>query len=173
MASMADALAAPNRGRLKAIIERWGVEGVKIDVAAATPRKVVGHDDSDRKVITISTVPEKMLYDIKQFTVKPGQKIKLILKNPDQMLHNLLILKAGSLERVGAMADQMLNDPTAQEKSFVPKSPDVLVASDLVGPDQSIVLRFTAPTEPGDYPYICTFPGHWRLMKGVMTVVKP
>ncbi len=29
---------------------------------------------------------------------------------------------------------------------------------------------FTAPKEPGEYPYVCTFPGHWRLMKGVMTV---
>jgi len=33
-------------------------------------------------------------------------------------------------------------------------------------------LRFTAPDKPGEYPYICTFPGHWRIMQGVMKVVK-
>ena len=35
-------------------------------------------------------------------------------------------------------------------------------------PDES--LRFMAPTEPGEYPYICSFPGHWAIMKGVMVV---
>ena len=31
-------------------------------------------------------------------------------------------------------------------------------------------LRFVAPTEPGEYPYLCTYPGHWVIMRGVMVV---
>jgi azurin len=41
-----------------------------------------------------------------------------------------------------------------------------------LGIARSHTLRFFAPDEPGDYPYICTFPGHWRVMKGVMKVTK-
>ncbi|WP_420845224.1 plastocyanin/azurin family copper-binding protein [Maribacter litopenaei] len=48
---------------------------------------------------------------------------------------------------------------------------EVLFATALVNPDQTVTLRFKAPSEPGEYPYICTFPGHWRIMQGVMKVV--
>jgi azurin len=40
----------------------------------------------------------------------------------------------------------------------------------MVAPLSATALRFTAPKKPGDYPYICTFPGHWIIMKGVMVV---
>ena len=33
-------------------------------------------------------------------------------------------------------------------------------------------LSFTAPKEPGEYPFVCTFPGHWVRMYGVMLVVE-
>jgi len=46
----------------------------------------------------------------------------------------------------------------------------VLPATQAVAPLSATALRFTAPIEPGDYPYICTFPGHWIIMKGVMVV---
>ncbi len=36
--------------------------------------------------------------------------------------------------------------------------------------DEKQTMKFTAPTTPGRYEYICTFPGHWQLMRGVMTV---
>ena len=47
----------------------------------------------------------------------------------------------------------------------------VLWATGLVQPGEAETLRFTAPSEPGDYPYVCTFPGHWIRMNGVMHVV--
>jgi azurin len=31
-------------------------------------------------------------------------------------------------------------------------------------------MSFTAPIAKGDYPYVCTFPGHHILMRGVMKV---
>ena len=40
----------------------------------------------------------------------------------------------------------------------------------MVPPISGTSLRFMAPTEPGEYPYICSFPGHWTIMKGVMVV---
>jgi azurin len=46
----------------------------------------------------------------------------------------------------------------------------VLFSTPIVNPGQTITVQFRAPTETGAYPYVCTFPGHWRLMNGTMTV---
>src|SRR5262249_6323235 len=54
---------------------------------------------------------------------------------------------------------------------YVPKSPKVMFASRLLQPQQSQKLTFTAPTKPGVYPYVCTYPGHWRRMYGALYVV--
>jgi azurin len=64
----------------------------------------------------------------------------------------------------------MAKDPSGILKHFVPATPDVLHATKLVDPQASTVLRFKAPAVPGDYPYVCTFPGHWVIMNGVMAV---
>jgi azurin len=74
------------------------------------------------------------------------------------------------LEKIGKAADKMITDPNGATNNYVPEMPEILFATALVNPDQTVRLRFTAPAKPGDYPYICTFPGHWRLMNGVMTV---
>jgi azurin len=86
------------------------------------------------------------------------------------MQHNMLILTPGSTEAVGALADAMVTAPDAAARQYVPDSPDVLFATDLVAPRTSATLTFTAPSEPGTYPFICTFPGHWRVMQGVIRV---
>jgi putative heme-binding domain-containing protein len=56
--------------------------------------------------------------------------------------------------------------------SYVPDSPNVIAASEMVAPDQSARITLTAPEEPGEYPYVCTFPQHWYRMYGVMVVVE-
>jgi len=54
--------------------------------------------------------------------------------------------------------------------NFVPEIPEILASTPLVNPETSESLVFTAPTEPGEYPYLCTVPGHWRIMNGIMIV---
>ena len=88
------------------------------------------------------------------------------------MQHNLVIVKKGMLQKVGAAADAMLQDPKAASKNYVPKIPEVLYSTRLVNSDEEVTLQFTAPTVPGDYPFVCTFPGHWRIMNGIIRVVK-
>ena len=48
----------------------------------------------------------------------------------------------------------------------------MIVATKLLQPGQNETITFKAPTEPGDYPFLCTFPGHATMMKGVLTVKK-
>ena len=109
-------------------------------------------------------------FDIKTFTVKAGKTVEIVFENPDAMQHNIIIGKPKSLEKIGKAADKMITDPDGAAKNYVPNSPDILFASALVNPDQTIKLRFTAPAKAGNYPYLCTFPGHWRIMNGVMKV---
>ncbi|MGY8639491.1 MAG: DUF7133 domain-containing protein [Verrucomicrobiales bacterium] len=108
----------------------------------------------------------------KELRVSPGVKVRLVFRNPDIMQHNFLLLKPGSVDEIGVLADQMAGDPDAIKKAYVPESDKILVASKLLGPNDSEELVFTAPEDPGDYPYICTFPGHWRIMQGVLVVKK-
>ena len=63
----------------------------------------------------------------------------------------------------------MPTDPEA--KAFVPDSPDVLFSTKLVKEGETERLGFTAPKKPGEYIFVCTFPGHWVRMYGVMLVV--
>lgn len=122
--------------------------------------------------INMKVVKDIMQFDKKEITVKAGQKVILVLENPDGMQHNLVIIKPGTLEKVGAAADIMARDPKGAEKHYVPQVPEVLHATRLVGTGESVILEFTAPSTPGAYPYVCTFPGHWRGMNGVMKVVE-
>ena len=55
-------------------------------------------------------------------------------------------------------------------KQYVPNSDDLLAYTDVVAPGGQFTIDFRAPTAPGRYPFLCTFPGHWMVMNGVMIV---
>jgi azurin len=120
--------------------------------------------------ITINCVRERMLYDKTEFTVKRGQPVSLVFNNPDATAHNLAICKPGSTEEVGMAGNEMAKDPEGIKKDFIPVTDKILHHTKLLNPNNTETLRFTAPAEPGDYPYVCTFPGHWVIMHGVMHV---
>ena len=98
--------------------------------------------------------------------------MQLVLENPDFMQHNLVLIKPKTLEKVGAAADKLASDPNGAKMQYVPKMPEVLYATPLVNPGGKFTLTMKIPDQPGDYPYVCTFPGHWRIMKGVLRVTK-
>jgi azurin len=126
--------------------------------------------DADVKRIVIKTIREAMKFDVKEFTVKPGQQVELILENPDAMQHNMVITKPGAMEKVGRAGDAMMKDEKGADKNYVPSIPEVLYSTPLVNPGQSYRLKFKAPASTGDYPFVCTFPGHWSIMNGMMKV---
>jgi len=120
--------------------------------------------------ITINCVRERMLYDRTEFTVTPGQPVSLVFNNPDATQHNLAICLPGSAEEIGMAGNEMAKDPDGIKKDFIPPTDKILHHTKLLSPNTAETLRFTAPKEPGDYPYLCTFPGHWVIMRGVMHV---
>ena len=121
--------------------------------------------------VEIGVIQNEMKYDISEFVVEAGKPVEIHFVNDDFMQHNLLITTPGSLEKVGQAADKMAMEADGAEKQYVPDMPEVLNFTRLLNPEESATLRFIAPAEPGEYPFICTFPGHWRLMNGVMKVV--
>ena len=120
--------------------------------------------------ITIRVVQNMMKFDKTLISVKAGQKVIINFENPDFMQHNLLILMPGTLQKVGEAADVLARDPKGAQTDYVPQMKEVLHSSKLLNPDESFTLQFTAPGKPGDYPFVCTFPGHWRIMNGIMRV---
>ncbi|HMC63332.1 MAG TPA: PVC-type heme-binding CxxCH protein, partial [Gemmataceae bacterium] len=137
--------------------------------AARAARKELG--ELGVRVIRLATVPEQMLYNKERIAVKAGKPVEVILENNDLMPHNFVIIRPGALEEIGNLAESTATQPGAIERHYVPASPKVLVASHLLQPRTTEKLDFTAPKQPGVYPYVCTYPGHWRRMYGALYVV--
>jgi putative heme-binding domain-containing protein len=123
-------------------------------------------------VIVLRPVYEQLRFDKQLLVVEAGKPVVVILENEDAMPHNLAIVAPGALEEIGLAAEKMPAEPDSQGRLYVPASPKVLHASKLVMPGQKAQLAFTASGDPGEYPYVCTFPGHWRRMSGTLMVVK-
>jgi azurin len=122
-------------------------------------------------VFVIRTVREQMRYDVPRLVVEAGKPFEIVLENDDFMPHNLVIVKPGAREAVGAAADAMQPGALDREgRAYVPALPAVVGATRLVESGNRATLKLTAPTQAGDYEYICTFPGHWPVMWGRLVV---
>ncbi|MCA9246401.1 MAG: HEAT repeat domain-containing protein [Planctomycetales bacterium] len=131
----------------------------------------------DLKTVRIGCLPERMLFTVRQFAATPGQPVKIVFTNPDATDHNLVVVRPGAMAEVGMAANEMAKDPRNANSDFHPadKQDLILHAAPMIGPTRKSlvhVLRFEAPREPGIYPYVCTFPGHWVVMNGVMVVAE-
>lgn len=153
------------------ITARDGFYAVKMAVAGAAPAGSGAEAAAGGvRKITITCVQEMLKYDKDEITVKAGQKVELTFVNNDFPPHNLLIVAPGSADEIAKLAIDL--GPKGFDVGFVPKSPKVLHVIKMIDFEESEVLKFTAPKKPGDYPYVCTFPGHAMMMRGVMHVVK-
>ncbi len=109
-------------------------------------------------------------FSTKLIEARANEPIKLVLKNADIMPHNAVFVTKGNLKKVGELSFSMLNDPKAVDKHYTPDVPEVIAGTFIVQPNGSHTLHFTAPSEPGDHHFVCTFPGHWMTMNGVFRV---
>jgi putative heme-binding domain-containing protein len=94
-----------------------------------------------------------------------------VLENNDLMPHNFVVVEPGALAETGLLSEAHAQEPAFAARNYVPRSPKVLLSSRLLQPRESAALSFTAPVEPGVYPFVCTYPGHWRRMYGALYVV--
>lgn len=166
--------------------DEWLVEALKLagnkheagyrtaSSSSSTEEQTASDQDSasDATTVRIKAVVNELQFDVTEFSVQAGEKVEIVFENPDFMQHNLLITEQGALEQVGEAADELAGETDAAEQNYVPDMSEVLFATALVNPNDTVTLTFTAPEEPGEYPYVCTFPGHWRTMQGTMIVTE-
>ena len=118
--------------------------------------------------IQIGTIKAMMRFDTAQFEVNAGDTVELMFTNNCIMPHNFVMAAAGKADMVVAEATALGSDGFA--KDFVAETANVLRHTKLIQPGEFETLKFSAPPVPGDYPYLCTFPGHGLTMRGVMRV---
>ncbi len=124
------------------------------------------------KTFTI-TGSDTMKYSVTRLEVTAGEDVKVTLTNAGTqpkaaMGHNWTLLRKDADPAAFANAAAAHKD-----SDYFPEelSGQVIAHTKLLGPRESDTVAFKAPTEPGEYPFLCTCPGHFVSgMKGVLVV---
>ena len=120
------------------------------------------------QVLVLGTKPG-LKYTVSELQVKAGSRIKLVFNNTDDMTHNVVLVAPGSAKEVG---DQAFNlGLKGAEMNYIPNNSNVLYYTNLIQPGASESIYFVAPSRPGNYTYLCSYPGHAMIMQGVLKVV--
>jgi azurin len=124
-------------------------------------------------VIRLTVTPGEMKFDKTELNVAPGQLVEIVFTNPDTMQHNFVVGQQNALNAIGTAADELARTPNGPSLQYVPQIPQIVFATKLVEPGETVTVQFKAPADAGQYPYVCTFPGHWRVMNGILNVRAP
>ena len=128
-------------------------------------RRAVGSAQAiDTTEVTIDAITG-LQYDPARFQVPTGGPVRMVVRNADDILHNLVVTTPDSRMPVVRAAAQL-----GSAEAFVPDTAAVLHATAMLRPGGEQVIRFDAPEEDGVYPYVCTYPGHGVVMYGAMYV---
>ena len=119
------------------------------------------------------TGDDTMKFSVTTITAKPGEQLTVKLTNKGTMpkpaaAHNFVLLKKGV--DLNAFTTAAVMAGAAAEYIPAKFKDQVIASTKLTGPGESAEVSFKAPTAPGDYVYICSFPGHFATMKGTLTV---
>jgi uncharacterized cupredoxin-like copper-binding protein/glucose/arabinose dehydrogenase len=121
------------------------------------------------RTFVIATRPG-LKFDMDNIVVKAGSKIKLTFNNNDDMLHNFVITEPAQGNNVGQLAIGL--GIRGERQSFIPSTSKVLYYTLLLQPGKSETIYFYAPEKPGNYEFLCTYPGHYMIMRGIFKVEK-
>jgi len=116
--------------------------------------------------LKITANASTMAFDPTTLTVPAGSMVHLVIENkgPGALPHNWALVMPGTEAKVAA--DGLAKGET---ENYISASSDLLANTPLAKAGTNTEVTFKAPP-PGKYPYICTFPGHYMMMKGVLTV---
>ena len=137
---------------------------------AATAAFSIGAHAAPR-VIEI-TGDDTMKFSVTEIVAQPGEALEVAFSNVgsvprEAMAHNFVLLKPMTDDELGAFAASA----AAKAPTFLPDDQSAVLAhTKTLGPKESDKVDFSAPSKPGEYPFICTFPGHYMLMHGKLIV---
>lgn len=143
-------------------------------LASGIPPAAVGQAPKTAPARTIEIVgTDDMKFDVTRITAKPKERIRIVLRSVGKMprivmAHNVVVLRPDV--DVMAFASEAA---MARTTAFIPpaRKADVIAATALAGNGETVEVTFTVPTQPGEYPYVCSFPGHTQAgMRGILQV---
>ena len=125
-------------------------------------------DNIDQTKIILNSF-DNMMYDKKVIEAKSGKSILLILNHKGKigkefMGHNFVLLKIGT--DVDDFAKRAVK---AKNTDYIPEGNETLAYTKMIGGGESTSVNFQI-LEPGEYEFICSFPGHYNLMRGKLIV---
>lgn len=138
--------------------------------AAASEPEAAASPSASSEVL-LKPVGNEMRYEQTTFEVSAGQEVTLTFENiadSPAMVHNVVILNTDAedvVQRVGTNALAV-----GEAGGYIPEDDAIVAYTPLAQPGETVTVTFTAPSEPGNYTYLCTFPGHYVLMQGTMVV---
>jgi azurin len=125
-------------------------------------------DPAPPKTINLKPEGNQMAFARTEITVQAGQEVTIVFENTASspaMQHNVVVLNTNeekATKRVGQAA--------ASASNYVPDDPAVLAATDVAKPGETTKVTFTVSESPGEYTYVCTYPGHYVSMQGTLIV---
>ena len=110
-----------------------------------------------------------MKFDQNELRVFEGQKITLTLNHTGKMSkeimgHNFVLLKKET--NLNDFAQKAM---LARENEYIPDGNETIAYTKMIGGGESTSVNFQI-LEPGEYEFICSFPGHYNLMRGKLIV---
>ena len=132
-------------------------------------KKEVSSDKKSKSSVIVLNSSDLMKFDQNELRVFEGQEITLTLNHTGKMSkeimgHNFVLLKKKT-----DLDDFAQRAMLARENEYIPVGDETIAYTKMIGGGESDTITFTAPKK-GSYTYICTFPGHYGLMKGVLIV---
>ena len=130
--------------------------------------------DLDVPVFIIKAVKDQLRFDTKRIVVAAGKDFEVTFQNPDLIPHNVVFVQPGALQAVAESVQTQAPDKLdSLGRAYVPANdPRVIAATKMIEAGKNETIKITAPTSEGTYQFVCTFPGHWSVMRGDLIVTK-
>ncbi|MEX2601672.1 MAG: plastocyanin/azurin family copper-binding protein [Balneolaceae bacterium] len=129
--------------------------------------QTVSVEDGD--TLEVSSFGSDLSYDVTEIRAKAGSQFTIRYINASSMPHNMVFVNTEEdINPVGIAALQ------AYQNGYIPENEmdRIFAYSDLATPESTVEVTITVPEEPGSYPYICTYPGHFTSMQGRLVVTE-
>lgn len=138
------------------------VENKGSDILMSDERESIFLADGD--TVVVSSEGTDLSYDVTEIRAKAGSTLTIRYENTSDMPHNIVFVNSrDDIQPVGVAGIR------ARDNDYVPQDEEnqarIFASTKLAKPGDTVFVTFTVP-EPGTYPYICTYPGHFTMMQG-------
>lgn len=128
--------------------------------------------ESDVREIVIKGT-DNMKFDVTLIEAEPGETIRITLETKSNMPAQAMAHNVAIVDLDTNVDDFVLASMAAPDTDYIAPEFDeyVIAKTKMIGGGETSTIEFTVPETPGDYEYVCTFPGHYfGGMKGVLRV---